>query len=465
MQAGSTEQVQGFATDDAATMAPIGIAVHRARAAASAWGAVAATETASEVTTATVVAALAADPDVPVSVIADLLTDAATLSGADPLRVGMLALAAPEIVSAPIAHALGAHVALLAAVAGVRGAAVWRLEGEHDLALAAWTGEDDLDDAGTRAAADAVLCGDPVGQDAVVVSAFGSPCAALAWVPGDEAPAVARMFATRSACQLGLAFERAALLDGTIAQHAALGRSAERRLSRVAFDLHDGPMQDLALLCAELQRVRGALDAASAVGSHDDATAATARRSPDPRALIDDVLAIAEATSTDLRELATSMESSTLLQRPFDDALHGIARAFALRSSIEPELWIEGDAAGLTDMERVTLLRVIGEALTNAREHSGATRVAITVKVTSGRVEASVVDDGAGFDVEATLPAAARRGSLGLLGMIERVRLMDGRCEVLSTPGAGTTVALSILRLASAVRMAGERGADAVQAA
>lgn len=436
----TVQQVSGGNTDISVLGAEV--AVHRARTTAGTWGAVADTEIAGELTTATAIAAFASQGDVSVPLIAELVRDAQTLSGAQPVRVGMLALAAPEIVSAPLADALRAHAVLLTAVAGLAGAAVWRLDGER-LVPAAWAGEDADAHRATYASAERVLRGDAAQEPAVVISAFGTPTGVLVWVPGEGDPLTARMLAQRSAAQLGLAFERAELLDGTLAQHAADGRSAERRLSRVAFDLHDGPMQDLALLCAELHRVRGVL--AEGAGT-------PGRPGPDPRSLIEDVLAIAEATSTDLRELATSMESSTLLQRPFAEALNGVARAFALRSGVEPQLHVAGDVATLTDMERVTLLRVIGEALANAREHSGARHVQITVRVTEERVTASVGDDGAGFDVEQTLPVAARRGSLGLLGMIERVRLMDGRCDVLSTPGKGTTVALSIVRLEAGAR-------------
>lgn len=398
------------------------------------------TEIAGELATAAAVAAFAAQGDVPVTVIADLVRDAQRLSGAQPVRVGMLALAAPEIVGAPLGDGLRAHAVLLRAIAGLRGVAVWRTD-EDRLVPAAWSGSDSDVYGATYVTAERVLRGEGAQEPGIVISAFGTPTGVLVWVPGEGDLVAARLLATRSAAQLGLAFERAELLDGTVAQHAAIGRSAERRLSRVAFDLHDGPMQDLALLCAELHRVRGALAAGT-----------DGRTGPDPASLIEDVLAIAEATSTDLRELATSMESSTLLQRPFDEALGGVARAFALRSSVEPRLHIDGDVDSLTDMERVTLLRVIGEALANAREHSGARTVAVSVRIGADRVAASVTDDGAGFDVERTLPAAARRGSLGLLGMIERVRLMDGRCDVLSRPGEGTTVQLSIGRLEESAR-------------
>jgi two-component system, NarL family, sensor histidine kinase DegS len=68
--------------------------------------------------------------------------------------------------------------------------------------------------------------------------------------------------------------------------------------------------------------------------------------------------------------------------------------------------------------------------------------------VTAGSEElgAEVLDDGQGFEVEPTLVAAARGGRLGLVGMSERVRLLEGRLDVESKLGGPTRVAATIPR-------------------
>jgi signal transduction histidine kinase len=208
-------------------------------------------------------------------------------------------------------------------------------------------------------------------------------------------------------------------------------------MSRVALDLHDGPVQDIALLRGELARLHGKLDPAGS-------------------GCLEDLMSVAEAAEADLREMAVSLESTSLGRRPLVEALNGAARAFALRSGIEPELTISGDASGLTSMERVAVMRVVGEALANVREHSGARTVAVRVAIGEREVTAAIRDDGRGFDLDHALPDAARRGRLGLLGMIERMRLLDGVCAITSEPGAGTTVALRFERFFDAARETGE---------
>jgi signal transduction histidine kinase len=94
----------------------------------------------------------------------------------------------------------------------------------------------------------------------------------------------------------------------------------------------------------------------------------------------------------------------------------------------------------------MALLAVVGEALNNIREHSGAEHVAISIVQDQEGVRANVRDDGHGFDVEGELLRAARRGHMGLAGVYERVRLLGGHCRVESRPGGPTEIALALPR-------------------
>jgi signal transduction histidine kinase len=87
--------------------------------------------------------------------------------------------------------------------------------------------------------------------------------------------------------------------------------------------------------------------------------------------------------------------------------------------------------------------RIAQEALQNIRKHAGATEVDVELAFDENRLILSISDNGRGFD-EATL--ARQRtdgGGFGLLGMRERARLVSGRLEVHSTPGAGTSLVIS----------------------
>ena len=87
--------------------------------------------------------------------------------------------------------------------------------------------------------------------------------------------------------------------------------------------------------------------------------------------------------------------------------------------------------------------RVAQEALTNALRHAGAEEIRIALRHGDGRFELQVRDDGCGFDLAAAQNRALQGGSLGLIGMNERVLLAGGALHIDAQPGAGTTVSAS----------------------
>jgi signal transduction histidine kinase len=87
---------------------------------------------------------------------------------------------------------------------------------------------------------------------------------------------------------------------------------------------------------------------------------------------------------------------------------------------------------------RVSLYRIVQEAVANARKHADARRVMVRVTTTGDGVTVVVTDDGTGFDtdrVDTPVP-----GHLGLAAMIERAELIGGWCRLSSATDAGTTV-------------------------
>jgi signal transduction histidine kinase len=98
----------------------------------------------------------------------------------------------------------------------------------------------------------------------------------------------------------------------------------------------------------------------------------------------------------------------------------------------------EGFDVGLSGKASVELLRVLQEALTNVRRHSGAGSVGVRLRMENQEVLAEIVDDGRGFD-----PASVRAG-VGLSAMRERIEGLGGKIEVRSEPGEGTKVTVRV---------------------
>jgi signal transduction histidine kinase len=207
--------------------------------------------------------------------------------------------------------------------------------------------------------------------------------------------------------------------------------AAQRRLRRLALDLHDGPAQDVAALAADA----ALLEAGLAEGlSADDLAAA--------RELAGEIRDRLSALGRDIRDLAEVLEPRAMLREPIRSVLAREAAAFARRSGIAPMVEVDEDLGIMTASQQIALVRVAQEALTNVREHAEATSVQLSARATANGVSLVVADDGRGFDVDA--PRA--EGRLGLAGMRERVLLLGGRLTIQSRPGGPTRVEATIPR-------------------
>ncbi|WP_028215286.1 AAA family ATPase [Paraburkholderia mimosarum] len=91
------------------------------------------------------------------------------------------------------------------------------------------------------------------------------------------------------------------------------------------------------------------------------------------------------------------------------------------------------------EQRAIVLFRVVQEALTNVARHADASQVTITLEQMHGPCVLEVRDDGVGFD-----PLTARKTSFGLAGMAERVQMLGGQIDIMSSPGKGTAIKVTL---------------------
>jgi signal transduction histidine kinase len=209
----------------------------------------------------------------------------------------------------------------------------------------------------------------------------------------------------------------------------------ERHLTRLRFDLHDGPQQEVHLLAQDLRLFREQLQ--PMIGDHPDRARALGR--------LDDLEAQVIALDDELRRLSTTARSP-LVEESLADALAQLTDAFRGRTGIVPRTEVSGDLDALSDSQQIAVLSLVREALSNVRRHSGAERVEIAIAAGDESIAVEVRDDGRGFAPELAGPEAARRGRLGLVGMRERTEMLGGRTEIRSAPGGPTVVSASLPR-------------------
>ncbi len=213
--------------------------------------------------------------------------------------------------------------------------------------------------------------------------------------------------------------------------------AAEGERHRWARELHDETLQSLSALRIGLS---------------------TAARSDRPDALGQ---AVAEAVDhleeaiANLRALITDLRPAALDELGVQAALEGLAERIG-RYGIEVDVSVDlayeqgRESARHVPEVETAVYRIVQEALSNAFKHGNAKRAVVEVSEDATSVHLSIRDDGRGFDPEEDTTG------FGLLGMRERVELLDGQLLIDSAPGRGATVRASVpARRRSLERLAG----------
>lgn len=204
----------------------------------------------------------------------------------------------------------------------------------------------------------------------------------------------------------------------------AVEASADER-RRIAADLHDGPVQDLAGI------------------SYSLSAAAETEASPATKATLREGAAGTRDAMRRLRTLLVEIHPPNLRASGIEAALVDLLAPLRARG-LETELRIDPQAE-LGEADEQLVYRGAAEALRNVERHAEATRVAVALRGEDDAVRLEVVDDGAGFTPE---ERQRRRdeGHLGLSLLEELAARAGATVEVRSTPGTGTTFTLSVPR-------------------
>jgi signal transduction histidine kinase len=231
----------------------------------------------------------------------------------------------------------------------------------------------------------------------------------------DEDVRLAETFAARAAVAVDLS-ERVA---SDALRRVVSAQELERR--RLARELHDETGQALTSILLGLKSFEDA-------ASPEDVAAATS-----------ELRELVVSTLQDVRRLAVELRPKALDDFGLVSALERLVETFREQTGIEVDLEPRlGDQRLPPDVE-TTLYRITQEALTNVVKHAQAKRVSIVLTRRDGSVTAVIEDDGRGFGEGQT-----DEDDLGLLGMSERIALVDGRLNVESSVGSGTTLSIEV---------------------
>jgi len=215
--------------------------------------------------------------------------------------------------------------------------------------------------------------------------------------------------------------ENAGLRAQLVAQAREAGVLDERQ--RMAGEIHDTLAQGLVGIITQLEAVpREALPETSE------------RR-------LAAAIELARESLTEARRSVQALQPVPLEQARLPDALRDVAAKWSERAHVPATVMTTGAVCQLRDEAERALLRTAQEALANVASHAEARRVVLTLSYMDDVVTLDVRDDGVGF---APPSPSLHNGGFGLTAMRQRIERLDGRLEVESELGAGTTIAASI---------------------
>lgn len=140
-----------------------------------------------------------------------------------------------------------------------------------------------------------------------------------------------------------------------------------------------------------------------------------------------------------IRELARGLRPAMLDDLGLGPALRSHARESSRRMGVPVVVDFDGAEELVAEPYKTCIYRVVQEALNNCARHAKASRAVISMRAGANRVSVTIQDDGVGFD-----SAIRKRSGLGLLGIRERVRALDGDVRISSSPGRGTTLEIEL---------------------
>ena len=199
-------------------------------------------------------------------------------------------------------------------------------------------------------------------------------------------------------------------------------QEAER--ARIAKELHDGLSQNLALLSVELDMFSQRLpEAAEQINTR-----------------LGEFSRQTKGLSAEVHRIAHGLHPAKLTQLGLAAALKGFCREIEAAHSICVDFQAHEVPRIMPEDVALCLYRVAQEAIQNVVKHSGARHAQIELAAVGNALALTISDNGKGFVME----AEQGNGSLGLVSMHERVRLVGGEITVKSQPGEGTCIEVNV---------------------
>lgn len=202
----------------------------------------------------------------------------------------------------------------------------------------------------------------------------------------------------------------------------------EEERKRVAREIHDGPAQLIANLVIKSELCEKLIDM-------DKEKAKTE---------LVGLKGFLRSSLSDVRKIIYNLRPMSLDDLGLVPTLQRYIANYIEENDIVVDFLVLGDVHPLKSVIELAAFRIIQEALTNIKKHSGAKNATIRVEFTKEQINILINDDGKGFDKSKLKAASGEDRGYGLLSMRERVELLNGKFDIKTTRGKGTKIFVSI---------------------
>ncbi|MHB8085151.1 MAG: PAS domain-containing sensor histidine kinase, partial [Dehalococcoidia bacterium] len=205
-------------------------------------------------------------------------------------------------------------------------------------------------------------------------------------------------------------------------------RAQEEERKRISRELHDDTAQALFAISRQMDNfIRDNLE-----------------MSENQRKMLQEIRRSMGVTLQGIRRFSQDLRPSIIDDLGLMPAVKWLVKQKSEESGIDISLKITGREQRLLPEMELILFRVIQEGLNNVSKHAVASEAEVHVDFEDSRVDVSIIDNGQGFELPQTVGDLSPSGKLGLVGMQERVSLLNGSLTIKSKPGKGTEVRVSV---------------------
>lgn len=225
--------------------------------------------------------------------------------------------------------------------------------------------------------------------------------------------------------QMSEAFSQIESLQNAHELGAQVIRSQEEERRRVARDIHDGPAQAIANIVFRAEVCERLIDTD------------TERAKSELKALREHI----RNTLAEIRKIIFDLRPMALDDLGLAPTIRGVLDVFREEYGLFTEVAVIGKERRLESHVEIGIFRVVQEALNNIVKHAQASSAKVRIEFAAAGVTVLVEDDGKGFEMtEGELPS----GHYGIMGMRERMQLLNGKLSIKSAPRRGTRVMISV---------------------